>query len=50
MIERPDAFLLLTSDPFMVFDRLLDMLGLFACFCCISTLLGLGSFGLAQLG
>jgi hypothetical protein len=29
--REPDAFFSLTSDQFMVLDRLLDVLGLFAC-------------------
>jgi hypothetical protein len=43
--REPDAFLSLTSDQFVVLDRLLDVLGLFACFWCISTLLGLAWLG-----
>jgi hypothetical protein len=45
--REPDAFFSLTSDQFMVLDRLLDVLGLFACFWCISTLLGLAWHGMA---
>jgi hypothetical protein len=50
MIERRAAFFFLNSDPFMVLDRLQDVLGLVACFWCISTLLGLAWLGLARLG
>jgi hypothetical protein len=49
MIERRAAFFFLNSDPFMVLDRLQDVLGLVACFWCISTLLGLAWLGLAGM-